>query len=220
MLPCPLCRSQLTGLLHTTRDKTGQRDFHLCSACDLVFVPSRFQIDQEAQKARYLEHNNDPADEAYRGFLSRLLKPLGPHLRPGASGLDYGAGPGPALAAMMREAGFDVRIYDPHFFPDESAIASTYDFITCTETAEHFSSPRNDFDRLQSMLRPSGWLGVMTAMLDDRQGFGDWYYRRDPTHISFYSKKTMTWIGTAYSWDVSFPAPNVVLFHKPPEPAY
>ena len=115
MLPCPLCRSQLTGLLHTTRDKTGHRDFHLCSVCDLVFVPGRFQIDEEAQKARYLDHNNDPQDGAYRGFLSILFEPLSPHLRPGASGLDYGAGPGPALAAMMREAGFDVRIYDPYF---------------------------------------------------------------------------------------------------------
>ena len=50
------------------------------------------------------------------------------------SGLDFGAGPGPALAAMMSEDGFDVAIYDPFFQPDAEALQRKYDFITSTET--------------------------------------------------------------------------------------
>ena len=146
-----------------------------------------FTLEREAQRQRYLTHNNDPGDPAYRGFLSRLFDELRPHLAGGASGLDYGAGPGPALAAMMGEEGFSVRVYDPFFYPDTSALEARYDFITCTETAEHFSRPREDFDRLDALLKPSGRLGVMTGMLDDWEEFPDWHYRLDPTHISFYS---------------------------------
>ena len=211
---CPLCHSDRTALLYTGRDNRDRRSYVLCSVCDLVFVPRRFHLGREAQKRRYLSHNNDPDDPDYRGFLSRLWDEISPHLVGGARGLDYGAGPGPALAEMMREEGFDVRVYDPLFHPDRPALETEYDFITSTETAEHLACPREDFDKLGAMLKPSGWLGVMTGMLDDWSAFPDWYYRLDPTHICFYSRNTMNWLGEQYRWRVEFPRENVTLFQK------
>ncbi len=186
-----------------------------CSVCDLVFVPKGFHLDAAGQKARYLTHNNDPEDVGYRDFLSRLLEPLRPKLTPGAEGLDFGAGPGPALAIMMREEGFRVRLYDPFFHPDASALERRYDFVVCTETAEHLANPMREFETLDHVLRPAGWLGVMTGMLESWDDFAEWYYHRDPTHICFYSKTTMEWIAGRFSWDVHFPRPNVALFQKP-----
>ena len=212
---CPLCGSGGAACFFTSHEKSGSRDFHLCSVCDMVFVPKRFHLDAAAQKARYLTHNNDPEDARYRDFLSRLLDPLRPLLAPGEQGLDFGAGPGPALAIMMREEGFRVRLYDPIFHPDVSALEQTYDFITCTETAEHLSQPLQEFQTLDRILWPSGWLGVMTGMLESWDDFDEWYYHRDPTHICFYSKRTMEWIAERFSWDIHFPRPNVVLFQKP-----
>ena len=212
---CTLCGGIETALFFTNRDPAGGRDFIRCQNCDLVFVPPAFHLDEQAQKERYLQHNNDPDDDEYRRFLSRLLDPLRPNLIPGSRGLDYGAGPGPALAAMMREEGFNIRLYDLYFHPDERALKLTYDFITCTETAEHFSGPAEEFQRLQRLLRPGGWLGVMTGMLDSWDDFPDWYYHRDPTHVCFYSKSTMGWIGERFSLDFLFPAQNVVLFRNP-----
>jgi hypothetical protein len=208
---CPLCGLEDAAPFFRSRT----REFERCARCDMVFVPARFHLDEKGQLERYLTHNNDPADVEYRRFLSRLLDSLRPYLRPGMVGLDYGAGPGPALAIMMREEGFDVRVYDPFFHPDGSALQTSYDFITCTETAEHFSDPLRDFQRLDGMLRPSGWLGVMTGMLDSWDNFPGWHYHRDPTHICFYSSETMAWIGERLSWEVLLPRPNVVLFHKP-----
>ena len=213
--PCPLCRSQKTVLLFTTRDEASGRDFHHCSTCDLAFVPRQFHLTERAEKERYLQHNNDPDDQDYRSFLSRLFDPLSDRLKPGATGLDYGAGPGPALAAMMREAGFDVRIYDPFFYRDGSVLETTYDFITCSEVAEHFSDPRAEFERFQALLKPRGWLGVMTGMLDGWREFPGWYYHRDPTHVAFYSRRTMDWIGALLGWRVCLPGRNVALFQKP-----
>ena len=114
------------------------------------------------------------------------------------------AGPGPALAAMIEEDGFSAALYDPLFHPDESVLARTYDFITCTETVEHFATPRADFQRLHRMLVPGGWIGIMTDILEDREGFGDWYYHRDPTHVAFYSRRTFRWIGEWLELEVEF----------------
>jgi SAM-dependent methyltransferase len=212
---CPLCGSRKATRFFETRDKHGHREFEHCPECDMVFVPRRHHLDSAAQRERYLTHENDTDDEGYRNFLSRLLDALRPHLLPGASGLDYGAGTGPALAVMMREEGFGVQLYDPFFHPDESVLEQTYDFITCTETAEHFADPMQDLQALHRMLRPAGWLGVMTGMLDSWEGFPGWYYQRDPTHICFYSKTTMEWIADQLSLEVHFPRENVALFHKP-----
>ena len=212
---CPLCGSGNATRFFETRDKHGHREFDHCPECDIVFVPRRHHLDKPAQRERYLTHENDPDDEGYRNFLSRLLNALRPCLIPGSTGLDYGAGTGPALAIMMRQEGFGVRLYDPFFHPDESVLGEKYDFVTCTETAEHFVDPMRDFEKLNEMLKPSGWLGVMTGMLDSWDCFSDWYYHRDPTHICFYSKRTMEWIANHFSLEVRFPRQDVALFRKP-----
>ena len=211
--PCPLCGSAAT-LFHSVRNRAMSRDFVHCAVCDLVSVPARFHVGHEAERRRYLEHNNDPDDPDYRAFLNRLWSLMKPRLEPGSKGLDYGAGPGPALAAMMTEDGFDVSIYDKHFHPDRAVLQDTYDFIVCTETAEHFDNPAKDFRALDGLLRHSGCLGVMTATLDDWADFPEWYYHRDPTHVAFYSRRTMQWIADAHGWRPSFPKENVVLLHK------
>ena len=163
---CPLCGSGTTPF-HSVRNRAMSRDFVHCRACDLVSVPARFHVDADAERRRYLEHNNDPGDPDYRAFLDRLWSRMKPRLEPGSKGLDYGAGPGPALAAMMAEDGFDVSVYDKHFHPDRVILEHSYDSIVCTETAEHFDNPARDFREMDGLLKPGGWLGVMTAMLDD-----------------------------------------------------
>jgi hypothetical protein len=42
---------------------------------------------------------------------------------------------------MLAEAGHAMALYDPFFRPDPAALERDYDFITCTETAEHFHHP-------------------------------------------------------------------------------
>ena len=44
--------------------------------------------------------------------------------------------------------------------------------------------------------------------------FLDWHYNRDPTHLSFYSHKTMNWIAKKFNWTAKFYGLNVTLFKK------
>ena len=209
-----MCLTADAAPLYRAGKASGYRDFLHCDECDMVFVPRSQILDEAGQKARYLQHNNDVEDPGYRQFLSRLWDELRPLLDAGARGLDFGAGPGPALQQMMIEDGFKAHVYDIFFHADDTVLTRTYDFITCTETAEHFSEPRQELDRIDGLLRAGGRLGMMTGMLDSWRDFPSWYYHRDPTHVNFFSKKTMLWVADHYSWDAQFPRQNVVLFRK------
>ena len=186
-----------------------------CTACQATFLDPAHWLPAHEEHAHYRTHQNDPADPRYRHFLSRLADPLLQRLPPASAGLDYGCGPGPALACMLREAGHDVAVYDPLFSPDPAALAATYDFITCSETIEHFHQPLEEFARLNRMLRPGGWLGLMTCFLTDETLFAPWHYRRDPTHVVFYREATLRQIAANFGWACTIPVKNVALMHKP-----
>ncbi len=194
------------------------RDYGCCSCCQAVFLDPAQYPERDAESARYRLHRNDPGDPAYRAFLARLSEPLLHRLRPGSTGLDYGCGPGPALAAMLGEAGFPTRCYDPFFFRDEEALRETYDFITCTETVEHFHRPHEEFARLRRLLRPGGWLGIMTCFLPEEENFARWHYRRDPTHVVFYSAATFRVLADRFGWACTFPRRDVVLLRQSASP--
>lgn len=173
--------------------------------------------DRATELATYRRHQNDPEDPRYRAFLARLVEPLRRRLQPGMVGLDFGCGPGPALAPMLARHGLEVDDYDPFFRPCPPR-RTGYDFIACSEVVEHLHAPGRVFRTLDRLLRPSGWLGVMTGMLEDDAGFAGWWYRRDPTHVSFFRRDTMRWIARRFGWHVVFPAATVTLFQKPPAP--
>ena len=64
------------------------------------------------------------------------------------------------------------------------------------------------------MLVKGGLLGVMTAFLIDEKDFGQWYYRKDPTHVAFYKPKTFEVIASMMNWTYEIPERDVVLFKK------
>ncbi len=210
MMQCPLCGAPDAEFFH--RDE--HREYLRCGACRLVYVPPRYFLDLEAERAEYLLHENDPADAGYREFLSRLATPLLSRLAPGSRGLDFGCGPGPALVAMLREAGHEVAQYDPFFFPDRTPLSRRYDFITATEVVEHLHRPGEELERLWALLRPGGWLAVMTKLVIDAQAFANWHYKNDLTHVSFFSTDTWCWWGECQQSPPEFLGNDVILLRR------
>ncbi len=209
-LTCTLCAH---GAAACGEDRF--RAYFHCPECDLIFADPACQLDCAAEKARYDLHHNDPDDARYRAFLARLTAPLLTRLRAGMHGLDYGCGPGPALARMLTEAGMVMSLYDPFYAPDRGVLKCLYDFVTCTETAEHFHRPGDEWPRLVGLVRPGGWLGVMTKMHTGRARLLDWHYINDATHVSFYSWATFGWIGRRWGLSVEAAGPDVILMRTP-----
>ena len=192
-------------------------DYHRCDRCEATVLDPAQWLSAETEYAHYLNHENNVADTAYRRFLSRLVDPLLENMAAGREGLDYGCGPGPALAHMLSEAGHSVSLFDPFFYPDQALLGRWYDFITCTEAIEHFHHPAEDFARFERMLRPGGWLAIMTSFQGDDDHFPSWYYRRDPTHVIFYREATLHHIARSFGWPCKFPVKDVALMQKPLE---
>ncbi len=207
---CDLCLTHGADLIL----EADGMSYYRCSKCGLIFVPPGQHLPEDEEKRRYDLHENDPADPEYRSFLNTLLEPLIEKLTHGSSGLDYGCGPGPAVSTMMRELGFKMRDYDPHFLDRSEALDDQYDFITCTEVVEHFRSPAQEWERLVNLVKKGGWIGIMTDFVDEETDFSRWHYRRDQTHIAFYSKQTFLWIADQFNLEVSFPCNRVALFEK------
>ena len=208
---CPLCAGSGASPHH----RDGARDYWQCGTCALVFVSPDEYPDAATEKARYDRHRNDPADPRYRRFLSTLATPLLERLVPGAHGLDFGCGPGPALAEMLREAGMVVDLYDVFYAPESGVWTRRYDFATATEVIEHLHAPARELDRLFGVLRPGGWLAIMTKWVSSIESFERSRYVRDPTHVCFYTRSTFEWIADRWSVAAEFPGPDVVLFRTP-----
>ncbi|WP_367273098.1 class I SAM-dependent methyltransferase [Marinobacter sp.] len=208
---CTVCE---LGVLTHFRAVKGQ-NYLRCSHCEATIMAQASWLDPDEEQAVYSLHDNDPNDLGYRAFLEKLTLPMLDRIKPGALGLDFGCGPGPALAMMLREAGMEVALYDPFFYPSQSTLSHPYDFITCTEVVEHLHQPAKVFNQLDALLKPGGWLGIMTCFQTCDERFDNWHYRRDPTHVVFYREATLGLIAKRLGWIMAVPCKNVAIFHKP-----
>lgn len=207
---CPLCQQQTITPFYADK----RRPYLRCSFCALVFVPQPYWLSVDEEKAEYDLHKNSVADQSYRKFLSRLTTPLLEKLAPKQTGLDFGCGPGPALAAMLEEQGHHVELFDIYFRNDPALLSKQYDFICATEVVEHLREPKKEFNNLFSMLKFGGWLGLMTKLVIDRQAFGNWHYIRDLTHICFYSHQTFEYLANQFNAELHSAASDVILLRK------
>ncbi len=180
----------------------------------MIFVPPFYFLSPGEEKSEYDKHQNSPDDTGYRRFLNGLFDPVHQRVTTSAKGLDFGSGPGPTLSVMFEEVGHRMNIYDPFYAPDTSVLGYPYDFVTASEVVEHFHNPARELELLWSLVKPGGWLGIMTGMALDRQAFAGWRYKDDRSHVVFFSKETMEWLGRQWQTEVSFINRNVALFQK------
>ena len=191
-----------------------QKRYWKCSYCEAIFLDKEFYLSSNDEYKHYLTHNNDVNDPRYKKFLSNLMLPLIKRINLNSIGLDYGCGPGPALSLMLREKGYQIFNYDPFFHPEKSNLLKKYDFISCTETAEHFHNPFGEFTKFNELLNNNGTIGIMTNFHSKQDIFENWYYIKDPTHVVFYNKNTFKIIAKIFEWHCEFLGNNLVFFKK------
>ncbi|WP_434357531.1 class I SAM-dependent methyltransferase [Parasalinivibrio latis] len=214
MSNCPLCHGANLSPYHSDR----KRSYLQCGNCRLVIADPASRLTPEQEKAVYDQHENCPDDPGYQTFLSRLAAPLVEKLRQenlaGVSGLDFGCGPGPALCQMLTQAGFPTVGYDPYYAPNTQLLDTQYDFVTCTEAIEHFYTPAKEWQLLMSLVKPGGWLAIMTKLVRSPEAFAGWHYKNDPTHVSFFSRETFGFLAERDGLQLEFAADDVMLLKK------
>ena len=202
-MKCPLCAYHNTSLLL----EADLREYWSCPKCFIIFVPPKFFIPQKEEVRRYLEHDNHLGNEGYVKMFQQkinVIKKECPEIR---TILDYGCGYEPVLKAMLEHEGYQVDVYDLNFFPNEKP-KNKYDLVISTETFEHIKNPNKALTHIIPKISNRGYLAVMTRFYPLNNltlcldSFSKWYYKRDPTHVGFYSQKTFSWIAGKFELKV------------------
>ena len=198
---CKICGNQVQTLMDTQFDV----DYFLCLNCEYLFQDETTCLSSEEEKQIYLSHENS-ADNV--GYVNRFREMIETYLLPenptNLNVLDFGSGPEPVLADLLKSYGFSVDIFDPYFAPDQGYRHRTYDIITLTEVVEHLKDPLSELAALVHLLKLGGRLAIMTQFhpMNERE-FLTWWYRRDPTHIGFFRTKTFGIIANQLSLKIA-----------------
>lgn len=200
---CKICSQRATKL----RDEQFNIDYYFCNYCKFIFIDAVHIVDPEEEVAVYQQHNNTMENERYVNMFEDFIKKgIDPYLSQTGKALDFGCGPGPVLATLLKRKGFDVDIYDPYFAPQKIYLNKEYDLITATEVFEHLRYPYEATTLLTEHLKDGGILAIMTLFHPggDAKAFNNWWYRRDPTHISFYTLETFKVLASLLGLEVLF----------------
>ncbi len=185
---CKICLNK-TATIH---DEQFDINYYHCKECGFIFMDETKIVSSDKEKKQYGYHNNNLENIGYvnmfKDFINKCISPYKNSIK---SALDFGCGPGPVLAKLLSENEIETDIYDKYFFPEKIYKNKSYDLITSTEVFEHLKDPLENLHLLKKHLKESGYLAVMTQFhTNSADEFKKWWYRRDPTHISFFTPAT------------------------------
>ncbi len=192
---CLLCGGE--KFLYYRRDK---RKYYQCKKCHAISLDQNSHLSQRDEIKRYLEHNNDVEDSRYQNFVKPITSAIFNNFNKKHKGLDYGAGTGPVISKILMANFYNIKPYDPYFHNFPEYLEEKYDYIACCEVMEHFNWPYREFKRLKSLLKDNGNLYCQTDLYNDSIKFEDWYYKNDPTHVFFYTEKSIYWIREEFNF--------------------
>ena len=206
---CPICKnSSVIEFL-----EADNRKYFLCKNCEFIFVPKEFWLSKAEEKLRYEQHNNDSKDKGYITFLSQITLPIKKFIKEGSHGIDYGCGPNSVLSEILTKSKMHMTQYDPFFYPKFPN--HKFDFLLSTETFEHFQNPIEEIRNISSIVHSQGVIGVMTAFWQEDIFIKNWHYRRDQTHISFYTFRTFEYIADIFQFKILYTDKNrIIIFQK------
>ena len=185
---CKLCSVSTRDI----KDMKKELIYYRCTNCGFISLDEDFIVTNEREKKQYDQHNNSLENKGYvQMFEDFIDATIAPYLTTLKSALDFGSGPEPILSVLLERRGLEVDIYDFYYATHKVYERKKYDLITSTEVFEHLSKPLEVLKLLVNHLNEGGYIALMTKFPpEDDQKFLNWWYRRDPTHISFFTEKS------------------------------
>ena len=198
-MTCKICNSQTTRW----NDAPSHQFYHHCQNCEALFLDEQFHLTISDEKKCYDNHRNSLENEGYVQMFESFLDFFWEAIKPNSLALEFGSGPTPVLTVLLEKRGVRVHGYDKVYQPELTYQNHCYDFITSTEVFEHLSDPKAVLLHVQEYLKPKGIVALMTLFhTNDEQQFVQWWYKRDKTHITFFTLKTITVLADTCGFDV------------------
>ena len=210
---CKICQ----GATEAFFDDYMKCETYYCPTCEFIFKEETAIISREKELKVYEQHNNTEENLGYvamfQDFMEKTFLPYKNEIR---TVLDFGSGPNPVLANLMARQGFQVDHYDKFFAPQKVYEDKKYDLITSTEVIEHISEVQETMALFSEHLQEGGYLALMTQFHpNEKEAYLKWWYRRDPTHISFFRPHALQTLARQhYLQYISDDDKKVILFKK------
>ena len=192
---CSLCSGNTSAFL-IYREQTYFR----CKKCESILLNPDNLPKPEFEKFRYDMHSDDIESEGYQNFVAPLVNEVTENFLKNDSGLDYGCGKTAIVQILLQRKGFQIKGFDPIYKNETSLLNKKYNYITCCEVAEHFHYPALEFKKLSNLLLPKGKLILKTHLYNDTLNFEKWWYKNDPTHVFFYTEKSLQFIKETFDF--------------------
>jgi cyclopropane fatty-acyl-phospholipid synthase-like methyltransferase len=213
MFQCKICNSATSKI----NDMKKNLDYYRCQNCGFIYLNDACMVDKKREKAHYDKHENSFESLGYVEMFEKFIaKAIEPYFETIESALEFGCGSGPVLAELLKRRGLTVEQYDLYYFPKKVYEEKQYDLITSTEVFEHLQNPLSVLTTLVKSLNNNGYIILMTQFpsANDKE-FLDWWYRRDITHISFFTPKSFEIMAEKVGLKViKTIKPNIVVFQK------
>lgn len=189
MVKCKICSND-TRII---RDIQFDIEYYKCLNCEFIHMDDNKRVTFDDEREVYDLHENSLECEGYVNMFRKFLEKAVLPFKTCGKGLDFGSGPEPVLMQLLnRDYQFDMENYDLHFQPQKIYIGKKYDMILSTEVVEHLPDPMEIFELIYNILEDGAIFAFMTILHSNSdEDFNKWWYRRDKTHISFFSEKTL-----------------------------
>lgn len=199
---CRICG----GIVEEIHDIQFSNKYYYCRTCEYIGVDKKDVVTKEKEKAQYDYHENTIEQEGYVEFFKKFINNAVIPFLIGDVGLDFGSGPEPVLAqVMLRDYNRHIDFYDLYYQPEKIYENKIYDYIISTEVMEHLQDPMKIIRILYKHLKVGGTLSIMTLFHENNtEQFLKWWYRRDVTHISFFTPQTFKVISKKTGFEIIY----------------
>lgn len=188
MYECKICQATTNVI----KDSKKELIYYRCTSCGFISLNDESILNSTQEKEQYDLHNNGFESKGYVQMFEDFIDlAIEPYLGDIETALEFGSGPGPVLSKLLENRGLEVDIYDLYYSPLKVYECKVYDLITSTEVFEHLQKPLDILELLVKHTNKNGYIVLMTKFppKDDKE-FLAWWYRRDPTHISFFTPES------------------------------
>lgn len=104
------------------------------------------------------------------------------------------------MSDLFKKKNFSVDSYDLYYFPDMTIWSKKFNFIILSEVIEHLRDPIKEMKRIRDLLLPDGKIFIKTKLHPgDKTLFENWFYKRDITHIQFFSDESLGYLAKELS---------------------
>ncbi len=210
---CKICQGPTEAFFDTYM----KCETYHCHECEFIFKEEAAIISNEKELKVYEQHNNTEENLGYVAMFQDFMeKTFLPYKKEIHTVLDFGSGPNPVLANIMTHQGFQVDHYDKFFAPEKVYVDKKYDLITSTEVIEHISEVQETMALFSEHLQEGGYLALMTQFHpNEKEAYLKWWYRRDPTHISFFRPHALQTLAQQHHFQyISGDEKKIILFQK------